>query len=148
MGMSGVAVAGRASSASEPVSVAAVTRLLCDHQHPADRRRDFGQDDADGRKRVAIVNDAPAQIAPLSSSAPRSPAISGDRDRDYEDTRTRRYESGCPRVHPLAQTIGSSYAFGRLTIWRGCSAPIQTLVPAVRQAVWALGSDVVIDEVR
>jgi ABC-type antimicrobial peptide transport system permease subunit len=49
---------------------------------------------------------------------------------------------------PLAQTIGSHFVFGRLTILaRARSGNPAALIPAMREAVWALGHDIVIDEV-
>lgn len=49
---------------------------------------------------------------------------------------------------PLDQSIGGNFGFGRLTILaRTPHADPASLMPAVRQAVWALGNDIVIDEV-
>jgi ABC-type antimicrobial peptide transport system permease subunit len=49
---------------------------------------------------------------------------------------------------PMSQTVGSNFAFGRLTILARTRHPNpSTLVPALRQTVWGLGDDVIIDEV-
>jgi ABC-type antimicrobial peptide transport system permease subunit len=49
---------------------------------------------------------------------------------------------------PLPQMIGTEFVFGRLTILaRARSGDPAALVPALHEAVWALGHDIVIDEV-
>jgi predicted permease len=157
VGMSGVSVVGQAASASAggSVSVAVVspgyfatmgTRLLAG--------RDFGRGDSTSGERVAIVNEA------LRRQIARGQALVGARinfgrypltvigiAEDTPDTSPR--QPARPFVYiPLDQSIGSSFAFGRLTILaRTQRANPATLLPAVRQAVWALGNDIVIDQV-
>jgi putative ABC transport system permease protein len=157
LGMSGVSVFGQATSASGEgsVSVAVVspgyfatigTRLLAG--------RDFGREDSTGSERVAIVNEAlRRQIAP--GQALVGARINFDRypltvigiAEDTPDTSPRR--PARPFVYiPLDQSVGSSFGFGRLTILVRSQGPHPaTLLPALRRAVWALGSDIVIDDV-
>jgi predicted permease len=157
VGMSGVSVVGQATSSSggESVSVAAVTpgyfatmgiRVLAG--------RDFGREDSTGGERVAIVNDAlRRQIAPgqplvgARINFGRYPlAVIGIAE-DTPDRSPRQPARPCVYI-PLNQSIGSSFAFGRLTILaRTQRANPATLLPAVRHAIWALGNDIVIDEV-
>jgi len=156
MSMSGVSVVGQptTSSSGASVSVAAVTpgyfatigtRLLIG--------RDFGRGDSYGAERVAIVNDAlRRQIAQghtlvgAQIKFGRYPLTVIGIAEDTPDTSPR--QPAHPLVYiPLDQSIGSSFAFGRLTILaRTARANPATLLPAVRQAVWALGDDIVIDE--
>jgi ABC-type antimicrobial peptide transport system permease subunit len=66
---------------------------------------------------------------------------------DTPDTSLR--EPAHPFVYfPIAQSVGNQFVFGRLTILvRARNGNQAALAPAVRDAVWSLGHDVVIDEV-
>jgi predicted permease len=158
MGMSGVSVIGRppVSEAGATVSVAAVTpgyfatmriRLIAG--------RDFRRMDLPDRDRVTVVNEA--FVRALGSEPPlvgtqirfgRSPLTVIGVVEDTPDSSLR--QPARPFVYvPLAQTIGSQFVFGRLTILARVarSGDPAGLIPAVREAVWALGHDIVIDEV-
>jgi predicted permease len=156
MGMSGVSVvdhpahSGRAAS----VSVATVTpgylatmriRLLAG--------RDFSRADLPDRDRVAIVNQA--CVRALASQVTPGTQIEFGRSRltvigiaeDTPDTSLREPAHAFVYV-PIAQTVGNPFVFGRLTILvRAGNGNQAALVPAVRDAVWTLGHDIVIDEV-
>ena len=156
MGLSGVTLVGQAASSSggESVGVATVTpgyfatmgtRLLAG--------RDFGRADSTGAERVAIVNEAlRRRLAPdqplvgARITFDRYPLTVIGIAEDTPDASPR--EPARPFVYiPLDQSIGSSFGFGRLTILaRTRGANPATLLPAVRQTVWALGNDIVIDE--
>jgi len=156
MGMSGVTLVGHAASASggESVGVATVTpgyfatigtRLLAG--------RDFGRADSTGAERVAIVNEAlRRRLAPdqplvgARITFDRYPLTVIGIAEDTPDASPRK--PARPFVYiPLDQSIGSSFGFGRLTILaRTRGGNPATLLPAVRQTVWALGNDIVIDE--
>ena len=155
-GMSGVSVVGQATNASRgsSVSVAAVTpgyfatvgtSLLAG--------RDFGRGDSKGSERVAIVNDAlRRQVAPNAPlvgtriNFDRFPLTVIGIAEDTPDASPR--QPARPMVYiPLDQSIGSSFAFGRLTILaRAQRERPATLLPALREAVWAISNDIVIDE--
>jgi predicted permease len=156
MSMSDVTVVGQAvsSSGGGVVSVAAVTpgyfgtigtRLLIG--------RDFDRGDSEGGERVAIVNDAFRRRIASSGSLVGARITFGRYPLTVvgvaEDTpdRSPRQPAG-PFVYiPLEQSIGSSFAFGRLTILaRTRHTNPAALLPAVRRAVWAIGYDIVIDE--
>jgi putative ABC transport system permease protein len=67
--------------------------------------------------------------------------------KDTPDTSLRK-PAGAFVYVPLAQTAGSEFAFARLTILaRARSGDAAALVPFMREAVWALGHNIVIDEV-
>ncbi len=154
MGMSGVTVVGQPGKSAD-VSVATVspgyfetigTRLLSG--------RDFGSADIASHDRVAIVNDAlRRQLAPHRALV--GARITFNRSLltvigVVEDTPDRSLRDPArPFVYmPLAQMTGSNFAFGRVTlVARSRGADPAALVPAIRQAVWALGSDIVIDQV-
>jgi ABC-type antimicrobial peptide transport system permease subunit len=106
------------------------------------------------RDRVAIVNGA--FVRALASTLPlvgsqirfgRSALTVIGIAEDTPDTSLRK--PATPFVYiPLTQTFGSEFAFGRLTILaRPRSGDATALLPIVREAVWALGHDIVIDEV-
>ncbi|HVW05028.1 MAG TPA: ABC transporter permease [Vicinamibacterales bacterium] len=115
--------------------------------------RDFQATDVDGAERVAIVNDALRRAL-----APRR-ALIGDRLTFgkvqltivgvVEDTPTTSLrEPTQPFVFiPLSQVAGTPFAWGRLVLLvRTQGVDRVSLVPAIRQAVWALGSDIVINQ--
>ena len=157
MGVSGVAIVGQppVGGSGASVSIAVVTpgyfttmrmRLLAG--------RDFSRQDLPARDRVAVVNEA--FVRALGANVPlvgaqiqfgRSPVTVIGVVEDTPDTSLRQPAS--PFVYvPLAQMAGSQFVFGRLSILaraRGSDAAL--LVPAMRDAVWALGHDIVIDEV-
>ena len=154
MGMSGVSILGRESKQAS-VSVAAVTpgyfatmriRMLAG--------RDFNRLDLPDRERVAVVNEA--FVRALESTLPfagariqfgRSPLTVVGVVEDTPDTSLRLRAR--PFVYvPMGQTVGTQFAFGRLTILaRARTGDPAALIPALRDAVWALGHDIVIDEV-
>ncbi|HEU4937429.1 MAG TPA: ABC transporter permease [Vicinamibacterales bacterium] len=156
IGMSGVSVVGQPTSSSggSSVSIAAVTpgyfatvgtRLLAG--------RDFRRGDSNGSERVAIVNDTLrrqlARDQPLVGARinfGRYPLTVIGIAEDTPDTSPR--QPARPFVYiPLNQSIGSSFAFGRLTILaRTRRANPVTLLPAVRNAVWTISNEIVIDE--
>ncbi|MGH9309404.1 MAG: FtsX-like permease family protein, partial [Vicinamibacterales bacterium] len=116
--------------------------------------RDFGREDSYGGERVAIVNDAlRRQIAPGQElvgariTYGRYPLTVIGIAEDTPDTSPR--QPARPFLYiPLDQSIGTGFVHGRLTILaRTQGADPATLVPALRQAVWAFGSDIVIDDV-
>ncbi|HET7698656.1 MAG TPA: ABC transporter permease [Vicinamibacterales bacterium] len=155
MGMSGVSVVGRqAPDKTPPVSVAAVTpgyfatmriRLI--------GGRDFNRGDVPSRDRVAIVNEAFLRV--IASALTPGTEIQFGRSRltvigiveNTPDTSLRR--PARPFVYlPMAQTIGSQFAFGRLMILvRARSGDPAALIPTLRNTVWSLGHDIVIDDV-
>jgi predicted permease len=157
MGMSGVSIIGRppAHDSGTAVSVAAVTpgyfatmriRLMAG--------RDFTRLDLPDRDRVAVVNEAFARSL-ASGLSLVGEQIQFARARltvvgiveDTPDTSLRERARAFVYV-PLAQTIGSHFVFARLTILaRARSGDPAALIPAVHEAVWALGHDIVIDEV-
>jgi predicted permease len=157
MGMSGVSVIGRppAGAGARPVSVGVVTpgyfaamgiRLA--------GGRDFTRFDLPDGDRVAVVNEAFART--LAAGLPLlGERIQFGRSRltvigiveDTPDTSLRQPPRAFVYV-PLAQTIGTEFVFGRLTILaRTRGADPAALIPAVRDAVWGLDRDLVIDEV-
>jgi predicted permease len=157
MAMSGVSIIGRppVNDTGTSVSVAAVTpgyfatmriRLMAG--------RDFTRLDLPDRDRVAVVNEALARtLAPGLSLVGEQ--IQFGRARltvvgiveDTPDTSLREPARGFVYV-PLPQTIGSQFVFGRLTILaRARRGDPAALIPAMHEAVWALGHDIVIDEV-
>lgn len=157
MGMSGVSVVGRPalSEGGKSVSVAAVTPgYFATLQIRLVAGRDFSRLDLQDSARVAIVNEASARA--LASG----PSLVGEQIQfgparltvvgivaDTPDTSLREPARAFVYV-PLAQTIGSHFVFGRLTILaRARSGDPAALIPAVQEAVWALGHDIVIDEV-
>jgi predicted permease len=157
MGMSGVSIVGRppVSGTGTSVSVAAVTPAYFATMRV--RRiagRDFSRTDLPDRERVAIVNEA---LVRMLGSGPLHPGTQIDFGRspltvigiveDTPDTSLR--QPARPFVYvPLAQMVGSQFVFGRLSILaRARGVEARALVPAVREAVWTLGHDIVIDEV-
>jgi ABC-type lipoprotein release transport system permease subunit len=116
--------------------------------------RDFGSGDTSGQERVAVINEALRRR--LTTSRPLLGARLKFDDQQLTvigivastpDTSLR--ESPDPAIYlPLAQTIGSAFGFGRLTVLaRVQGADPAALVPAIKQVVWANGHDIVIDEV-
>jgi predicted permease len=159
MGMSGVSLVGDPSAASRPddggsVTVAAVTPgYFATIGATLAAGRDFGRLDTDGRERVAIVNEAfRRRIAP--GHALVGAQIQFGRHQltviaianDLPDTSLR--QPGKAFVYlPLAQVLGTEFAFGRLTILaRTRGRDSVSFVPTLRQAIWARGQDIVIDE--
>jgi predicted permease len=153
MGMSGVSVVGRPPF-NGTVSVAAITPgYFATMRSGLLAGRDFSRDDVPARDRVAIVNEAfvrafggaltPGTQIQFGGSPLTVIGIVGD----TPDTSLRRPTR--PFVYvPMAQTVGSHFVFGRLTILvRARDANQAALIPAIRDAVWALGHDIVIDEV-
>jgi predicted permease len=155
--MSGVSIIGRApvTESRRSVSVAAVTpgyfatmriRLMAG--------RDFTRLDLPDRDRVAVANHALARtLAPGLSLVGEQ--IQFGRSRltvvgiveDTPDTSLREPARAFVYV-PLPQMIGTEFVFGRLTILaRARSGDPAALVPAMHEAVWTLGHDIVIDEV-
>jgi putative ABC transport system permease protein len=157
MGMSGVSVIGRppVAAGGASVSVGVVTpgyfatmrtRLL--------DGRDFSRLDTAGRERVAVVNETCARALAVGQALVGGSIQFGEARltvigvvEDTPDTSLRQAARAFVYV-PLAQTIGTHFVYGRLTILvRARTADPATLIPAVREAVWALDRNVVIDEV-
>ena len=158
MGMTGVSVVGRppVSGRGASVSVAVVTpgyfttmriRLLAG--------RDFGRLDLSDRERVAVVNEAflralgsERQVVGTRIQFGQFPLTVIGIVEDTPDTSLR--QPAHPFVYvPLAQTVGGSFVFGRLRILvRTRGGDPAALIPPVRDAVWGLGHDIVIDEVN
>jgi putative ABC transport system permease protein len=154
--MSGVSIIGRplVAGSGSSVAVAAVTPDYFDTMRiRIIAGRDFSRQDVADRERVAIVNEA--CVRALGSDMPLIGAqIQFDRARltvtgivaDTPDTSLRRPARAFVYV-PLAQTVGSHFVFGRLTIvTRVRSGDPAAFLPAMREAVWSLGHDIVIDE--
>jgi predicted lysophospholipase L1 biosynthesis ABC-type transport system permease subunit len=115
--------------------------------------RDFSQQDLPGHDRVAIVNEA--FVRAFASELPPGTRIQFGRlpltvigvVESIPDTSLRQPPGAFVYV-PLAQTVGSQFAFSRLTILaRARSDDASALIPFMREAVWALGHAIVIDEV-
>jgi predicted permease len=115
--------------------------------------RDFQATDVDGAERVAIVNET------LRRALAPDRALVGDRLTFgkvqltivgvVEDTPTTSLrEPAQPFIFiPLSQMAGTSFAWGRLVLLaRTQGVDPASLRPAIRQAVWALGSDIVINQ--
>jgi predicted permease len=114
--------------------------------------RDFLATDVDGADRVAIVNDT------LRRALAPERALTGDRLTFgklrltivgiVEDTPTASLrEPAKPFVFiPLSQMAGTPFRWDRLVLLaRTQDIDPASLTPAIRQAVWALGSDIIID---
>jgi predicted permease len=156
VGSSGVWLVGEARPAEELfVTLAAVTpAYFTTIGATLTTGREFDRRDVAGRQRVAMVNETLRRT------------LAGDRNivgallqfgqlqltvvgivRDLPDTSLRAPAETFVYV-PMSQTVGSNFAFGRLTILARTRHPNpSTLVPALRQTVWGLGDDVIIDEV-
>jgi predicted permease len=159
MGMTGVSLVGAspgaAASGGESVGIAAVTPgYFATIGARLTAGRDFGRADADGRDRVAIVNETLrrrlAGGQPLVGARIRfgrnTLTVTGT-VADVRDTSLRQPARAFVYV-PLAQVLGTEFAFGRLTILaRTRSTDSVSLVPILRQAIWTRGHDIVIDEV-
>jgi putative ABC transport system permease protein len=157
MGMSGVSVIGGrlASEHGRSVNVAAITPGY----FPSMRirfidGRDFTRLDLPDRERVTVVNQSFVR-----AFAPEFPLLGRQiqfgRSRltvigiveDTPDSSLRQPARTFVYV-PLAQIAGTEFVFARLTILvRARSGDPAALIPAIREAVWALGPDIVIDEV-
>jgi predicted permease len=156
MSMSDVTVIGQpmGPTGAGPVSVAAVTpgyfgtigtRLFAG--------RDFTRADSKGSERVAIVNDAfrrriasDQTLVGARINFGRYPLTVVGVAEDTPDRSPRQPASPFVFI-PLEQSIGSSFAFGRLMVLaRTQHGNPATLLPAIRRAVWAVGDDIVIDE--
>jgi predicted permease len=155
IGMSGVTVVGQPSAGEgTSVSVAFVTP---GYFHTLRTRltggRDFTGSDQTGAERVAIVNEV------LRGALDADPAIGKQiqfgRDivtvvgvvEDVPNTSLR--EAARPVVYlPVAQMPGTNFVIGRLKlVARTGGFDPAGLVPAMREAVWGLRHDVVVDEV-
>jgi putative ABC transport system permease protein len=158
MGMSGVSIIGRppVSESGTSVSVAAVTPgYFATMRNRLMAGRDFSRLDLPDRDRVTVVNEA--FVRALASDLPllgtqiqfgRSQLTVIGIAEDTPDTSLR--QPARPFVYvPLAQTVGSQFVFARLTILaRARTGDPAALIPFVREAVWALGHDIVIDEIN
>ena len=106
------------------------------------------------RDRVAVVNEALARTLATGQPFLREQIQFGRSEltvigivEDTPDTSLRQPAHAFVYV-PLAQTIGTQFVFGRLTILaRARSTDPAPLIPAVREAVWAFDRNIVIDEV-
>lgn len=155
VGMAGVSLVGREGGPAASVSVAAVTpgyfetvgtRLLAG--------REFSDRDGEGAELVAIVNNAlwltlanePPRVGDRVQFGKRQLLIVGVA-RDFPSSSLR--ESPTPFVYmPLAQSVGGNIAWGRLTVLaRVRAGDPAALLPALREVVWTLGHDIVVDEV-
>jgi predicted lysophospholipase L1 biosynthesis ABC-type transport system permease subunit len=154
VGMSDVSLVGQAGDAGVDVSVAAVTPDYFDTiQTRLVVGREFSSDDVEGGDRVAIVNEtlwralerAPPRVGDQLAFGQQRQRVVGVA-RAFPDTSLR--EPARPVVYvPLAQTVGGSFAWGRLTVLaRAAAGEAATLLPAIRQVVWSLGHDLVLDE--
>jgi predicted permease len=159
MGMSGVSLVGttpgEAANGGESVSITAVTPgYFATIGARLTAGRDFGGADAAGRERVAIVNETlRSRIAagqPLVGAriqfGRHQLTVVGVAD-DLPDTSLRQPARAFVYV-PLSQVLGTNFAFARLTILaRARGTDPVSLLPTLRQAIWAHGHDIVIDEV-
>lgn len=155
--MSGVSIIGRppAAGGGSSVAVAAVTPDYFDTMRiRLIAGRDFGRQDERGRERVAIVNEACVR-AVGSDKALIGAQIRFDRSQltvigiveDTPDTSLRKPAHAFVYV-PLAQIVDSHFVFTRLTIVaRARSRNAAALIPPMRDAIWTLGHNIVIDEV-
>ena len=117
--------------------------------------RDFSRLDLPARDRVAIVNEA--FVRALASAQPlvgariqfgRLPLTVVGIVEDTPDTSLRQPASAFVYI-PLAQSVGREFVFGHLTILaRARGGDPAALITGVREAVWGLGHDIVIDEVH
>jgi putative ABC transport system permease protein len=158
MGMSGVSVIGgpQAGDRGTSVNVAAITPGY----FPSMRirfidGRDFNRLDLPDRERVTMVNQAFVRAFALELPL-LGRQIQFGRSRltvigiveDTPDSSLRQPARAFVYL-PLAQIVGAEFVFGRLTILaRARGGDPAALIPAVREAVWALGPDIVIDEVN
>lgn len=154
VGMSGVSLVGQEGGPVTSVSVAAVTPGYFETmQTRVLAGRDFSNADVEGAERVTIVNDA------LWRNLAGGPTRVGDRiqfgrqqlrvvgvAQDFPDTSLR--EPAVPFVYiPLAQTVGGNFGWSRLTVLARVKArEPAALLPALREVVWSLGHDIVIDD--
>jgi predicted permease len=154
MGMA-VSLAGQPATVTPlQTPVATVTpRYFATIGTPVLAGRDFQATDVDGAERVAIVNET------LRRALAPDRALVGDRLTFgkvqltivgvVEDTPTTSLrEPAQPFIFiPLSQMAGTSFAWGRLVLLaRTQGVDPASLRPAIRQAVWALGSDIVINQ--
>jgi putative ABC transport system permease protein len=154
--MSGVSIIGRppVAGSGRSVSVAAVTPgYFATMRIRLTAGRDFSRLDVADRERVAIVNEAFVRVL---ASEPRllGSQIQFGRSAltvigivgDTLDTSLRQPAHAFVYI-PLAQTVGSQFAFARLTILaRSRTGDLATLLPTMREAIWTLGQNIVIDE--
>ena len=158
MGMSGVSVVGQAPSSAEGAAVVGRGRypgLLRDDWHAAAGRPRLRSQRCH-RRRTCGHRQRNASAADRAEAGARGRAdqlwpVSTDRDRDRgrHAGHVAAPAGASVRLPPDGTNrLGSSYAFGRLTIVARTRAPNPAaLVPAIRRAVWALGHDIVIDDV-
>jgi predicted permease len=148
-----VSLTGHAAADDVQVSVASITpRYFATMGTRVLAGRSFEATDVDGAERVAIVNETLRRaLAPAS-------ALVGDRLTDgerqwtvvgvVEDTPTASLrEPAHPFVFiPLSQMAGTPFGWSRFVLLvRTQGVDPASLEPAIRQAVWALGSDIVVD---
>lgn len=156
IGLTGVSITGRPLERGKggSVSVAVVTPgYFTTMRNTVLAGRDFSPQDRSDRERVAVVNEA--FVRALASAMPLvgTPIRAGRSQltvigivEDTPDTSLR--QPARPFIYvPLAQTIGGSFVFGRLTLLvRARAGDPAALIPSVRAGVWALGHEIVIDE--